>query len=230
MASRLLRRSGISVGLVAASLEWRPDEIFQIGVGVNHQEIDVLSQEWQGVVWTGCEPHPDIYNSMKDTYPGVLHRVAIAGFNGHASLLSKRNHIDGSTLYPGEEQTGRQHRVAVRTLDSMFPPPQPDKRVLLWLDCEGCELEALQGGEKFVAGVDVMNIEMTACPPNPKWGGMVDIYNWLAQRGFYLQWVHTQRIYVGQVDGVFVRRVLFVPGLCCIPQEIARFQCEESST
>jgi FkbM family methyltransferase len=232
VASRLLRRSGIACGLVAASLDWRPRAIYHIGVGDNHQEVDVLTEEWPGVEWFGCEPHPDIYRNAAGCYPGRLYNVAITSEVGIASLRNKKHHRDGSTLYPTDDYVGNDIQVTTTTLDTLFVEqeghPRPDS--LLWLDCEGCELLALVGGQRLLSGVEMVNVEAMADPPNAKWCSSTQIHARLSASGYWLQWIHTQRIYVGQVDFVYVSKKLFRPGLCCIPHEIERFRCEESAT
>lgn len=214
MASRLLRRSGVAVGLVAEVLGWRADWVYQVGVGHYHQEADVLLEEWPGVKFIGFEPHPEL---AKEPYPGVVHQVAISDRIGSATLYAKKYHKDGSSLFPltGMDRC-RMIEVPVSTLDFLFPEP-PTGRILLWLDCEGSELDALRGGEKFVKRVDVVNVEITANPLGEAWCSPKSIHDWLLAKGFVRQWIHTQRIHSGQYDGIYCKRELFKPEFCCDP-------------
>ncbi|MFA6336097.1 MAG: FkbM family methyltransferase [Bacteroidales bacterium] len=227
MASYLLRRSGIAVGLVAEVLGWRADLVIQVGVGNRHQEVDVLSSEWPGVRFVGYEPHPGIIKGLRDEYPGEIHQLAMSDFNGPGVLFAKKCHGDGSSLVPTSDPNILTFEVRVRTLDSMFCEEEIramlNERILLWVDCEGRELEALKGGEKILRLVDVVNVEMTSHPPEPGWSKTTDIHSYLVEQGFMAQWVHTQRIGAGQTDFVYVRPQLFKPDYCCFPWEVERF-------
>jgi FkbM family methyltransferase len=204
--------------------------MYHIGVGLQFQELDVILKSWPDIKVFGCEPHPHAYEEALKTYPGTLTNVALSNQIGDSFLFGKKGHTDGSTLFPHEEWLGRNFPVKTTTLDALypveegFPRLQPENQVLLWLDCEGSELDVLQGGEVFLQNVDVVNVELTSKRHNEKWGKPTDIYSWLAERDFYIQWIHTQRIHAGQTDGVFVRSKLFRPELCCIPHEVLRFE------
>ncbi len=229
MASLLLRRSGVSVGLVAEVLNWRADLMIQVGVGHYHEEVKVLQSEWPGLRFIGFEPHPGIYRDLKDTYPGRIFPIAITDREGTMMLNTKRRHADGSSLIDfqdGQETTPIE--VNTTLLDYVFYDIQDshnDQRILLWLDCEGCELMALRGATRALQKVSMINIEMTANPPSKEWGSPLEIHRWLADRGWFIQWIHTQRITLGQCDYVYVKKDLFDPSYCCVPNEIERFQC-----
>ena len=232
-ASRMLRRSGVAVGLVAESLGWKADVVYQVGIGLNHEEMDVLMEEWgpnsetypgSQVKIIGCEPHPEM--DFTDNYPGIVHQVALSNYEGTAKLYSKKRHKDGSSLHPHNERGDESYKtigVPVTTLDTLFPRIEPG-RVLLWLDCEGSELAVMQGGSAFLKQVDVVNIELTARPPGVGWCTPVQAHQYLVSQGFWLQWIHTQRIDSGQNDGVYVRPKLFKPEYCCVPHEIIRWE------
>ena len=225
MASRMLRRSGVAVGLVAESLGWKADVIYQVGIGIRHEEMDVLMEEWgPDLKIIGVEPHPEM--DFTDSYPGVVHKVALSNYEGTAKLFSKKRHKDGSSLHPHNERDDEQYKaigVPVTTLDLLFPCIEPG-RILLWLDCEGSELAVMQGGAVFLKHVDVVNIEMTARPPGVGWATPVQMHQYLVGAGFWCIHIHTQRIDSGQNDAVYVRPKLFNPEYCCIPHEIIRWE------
>lgn len=243
MASRLLRRSGISVGLVAEVLGWRPDWVIQVGVGLFHEEADalkerinddhkeehVLKSEWPDCKFVGFEPHPDTYRQIVRKYPGELFQVAISDGYGTTPLFTKKRHADGSSLHyhdllsDDEQSKVGEVVVDVVTLDSWFADDPPKGKILLWLDCEGSELNVLRGGENFLERVDVVNVEMASKPPSSGWCSPGEVHAYLAARGFWLQWIHTQRISAGQCDAIYVRSHLFRPEYCCVPHEVERF-------
>ncbi len=229
-ASRMLRRSGIACGLVCDVLGWKADAIFQVGVGQNHKETDVLSEEWPGVLWFGCEPHPIIYRQLcEEDYPGALYNVAIGDHREVITMYSPRRHKDGSSAFRPDGEC-EAFLMEMMTLDGYLLDTMNslkasrNSRILLWLDCEGSELSALRGGECFIQGVQVVNVEMTAHPPGPGRPRPLEVHRWLADHGFFLQWLHTQRVHQGEIDAVYVRGELFKPDYCCIPHEVERYE------
>ena len=227
----LFRRSGLAVSKISNNLGWQPDIIYQIGVGGYHKELDVFLEDWPDIKIYGCEPHPRVIRKIKK-YPGVLHQVAITDQVGRAMLWDKARHRDGSSMVTGDDWEGKEVEVETTTLDVLFPkdkgfPRLGDNQVLLWLDCEGSEVNALKGGTDFIEGVDVVNVELVSSTPSERWGTPVEIYNLLAKHDFYIQWLHTQRNHTGQCDAIFVKERLFDPRLCCVPTEMARYEARD---
>jgi FkbM family methyltransferase len=205
---------------VAETLNWRADLIVQVGVGQYHQEVDVLKEEWPSVSVVGFEPLAKLVGA----YPGVLRHMALGSARGEATLQVKKHHKDGSSLYPLYGMNDCEAvPVQVSTLDDEVPIPQPTTRVLLWVDCEGSELEVLKGGENFIRYVQVINIEMTGKVLGEGWATTRQIHQWMVEHGFFAQWTHTGRIASGQCDTIYVRAELFRSEYCCFPTEIDRF-------
>jgi FkbM family methyltransferase len=234
---RLFDRSGIAVGQICTLLGWRPDVVYHIGIGRWYNEVKILSEEWPGVKFIGVEPLPFLWEkTKKEGYPGPLHQVAISNFDGKATLYSKDAHKDGSSLFPHKSRKDkdryREVEVEVRTLDSLFGQLN-GQQTLLWLDIEGSELQGLQGGEKFIRGVQVINLEMTANPDGIGWSSPYEVNKWLMEHGFKKQWTHTNRTSMGQYDAIYVRPHLFKPEYCCCPCQCkpkGTSLCDESST
>jgi FkbM family methyltransferase len=221
MASLLLRRSGVAVGAIAELLEWQADTLYQVGIGMYHKEVDVLRHEWgENLKVIGCEPHPRI---RLEDYPGEVYRVAIANRVGQTSFYARPGHKDGSSLYKRDGEEFTEYTVKVTTLDALFPNPE-GPRILLWLDCEGAELDALKGGENFLKHVDVINVELTAKSNAKEWCSPGDVHDLLQSRGFFRQWIHTHRVNAGQADAIYVCARLFRPQFCCCPCQVKKWQ------
>jgi len=221
MASKLLRRSGVAVGLISDLLHWRADTIYQVGIGMYHQEVDVLREEWPGVAIVGFEANPHIVKSVQKRYPGTIFPMAVVNKVGSIGLHSKKRHKDGSSIHKlNVEHDGDLNidEVSASTLDAMFPDGPVGNRVLLWLDCEGSELSALKGAVHFVEKVEVINVEMTSNPQAElTWCKPVDVHTWLRKHGFWLQWTHSNRSSSGQYDAIYVREHLYDPRYCSCP-------------
>lgn len=218
MASNLMRRSGLSACLIAELLQWTPDSIYQIGIGLNCEEIVVFKDAWPNAFLFGCEPHPKIYEGLGKKYYGTLYPFGISDHDGSATMYYRGNHKDGSTLNKPDNMRGvNECTIKLRTLDSLFEDGPPTNKTLLWLDCEGSELAALRGATEFIKRVEMVNVEMTARPISKQWCSSNEVHDWLIDHGFKRQWVHTSRLSAGQCDGIYVRPYLFRPEYCCCP-------------
>ncbi len=231
MPSKIRRRSGLGFVAFAEWLGWRPDVVFQVGVGYNFQEVDVMREVWPGCKFVGFEPHPGIFEGIKESYPGMLHEIAITHFTGRALLYDKPKHKEGSSLHEHDEKKCGKIWVNAWKLDGLFPYPEclpadHGKYILLWLDCEGSELGALRGGKEFVKYVQVINVELTSKPPGKGWCNPNEVHKWLNDHGFLRQWHHTNRSCAGQMDAIYVRRELFRPDLCGCPCQVERYNAD----
>ena len=234
---RLFDRSGITVGQIASLLKWRPDVVYHIGIGMIYNEVKILNEEWPGLHWYGVEPHPTLFQKIQaEGYPGPVHQVAVSDYVGKGVLHSKERHKEGASLLPPKEvkegEPYREIEVDVTTLDALFGKLDGHKS-LLWLDIEGSELQALRGGEQFIRGIQMINIEITANPAGVGWSSPYDVHQWLMEHGFKKQWTHTNRTHMGQYDSVYVRPGMFRPEYCCCPCQCkskGMSLCDELST
>jgi len=231
----LLRRSGLAIvqfteWLGSDGVDWNPQLVIQIGVGQYNEELPVMKEAWPDVEFIGFEPHPGIYRGMVQNYPGQLFPLALGAKVEAKTLYCKVRHKDGSSLFPhANKQVDEKYdeiEVTCSTLDTLFPNGFPGKeRILLWLDCEGGELDVLRGGEDFVTRCKMINIEMTSKPPGIGWCKPTDTHRWLNEHGFLRIWHHTQRCAAGQVDAIYTTRDLFKPQYCCCPCQQEMYEC-----
>lgn len=224
--SRLARRSGVAVVQIAEQLNWRPDVVLHVGVGLSHEEVAIMRDEvWNDppVRFIGFEPNPRTFADITDKYPGELFPLALGNeVRYNVPFFEPKCHRDGSSLYV-RKPDDKEYRVNVTTLDELYPDGLLVPHVMLWLDAEGSELQILQGGEKFLAGVDVINIEMTGAGASDRdgWTDQCLIHKWLMDHGYRRQWVHTQRIHVGQQDCIYVRESLLSRRICPCPCQLS---------
>jgi len=225
----LLRRSGVALYNVANLLEWAPTAILQVGVGYYSKEVEVFKEAWPEAKLIGFEPHPETIRLMQG-YPGLLICKALGRYKGSVRLFWDASHKDGASVHSkAQVDTLKWVDVEIDTLDNRCIEDvrfQSSERILLWLDCEGSELDVLIGGEKFVVNVNVINVELTGKPSRPGWPDPVEVNRWLLDHGFLLQYVHTQRVASGQVDAIYVRPELFRPEYCCCPLMVEEWRKE----
>lgn len=227
MVSFLLRRSGIAVGLVADRLQWVPDTIYQVGVGLLGKEIEVFQEAWPKCKLIGFEANPNSVESVRDEYPGELHAVAVGDYEGTVTLHVKPRHADGSSIRSFRDDIDHYDlEVPISTLDLLVPDGPPTTKTMLWIDCEGAENAVLRGAANFLRKVELVNVEMTAKPYGEDWSSHLEVHNQLIDEGFRRQWIHTQRITSGQVDVIYVRPNIFQASFCCCPCELGEQSCE----
>lgn len=222
--SRILRRSGNAVCQFCEKIEWEPGIVVMVGVGNHHHEVDVMRETWNAdsFLLFGFEPNPSIYRNIRSTFPGMIYNRAVTNFNGKTDLFVKNKHKDGSSLYrPHKTEDVKKVTVKTTTLDefdrnilSDIDGVEPLAQGLLWLDCEGSELPALEGAEDFIKRVSMVNVEITGIPWGKGWSPPIDIHRWLTRHGFLQAWVHTTRVNAGQFDAIYVSRELFRPEFC----------------
>jgi len=228
--SKILRRSGKAVVQYLNLTEFEPTLIVICGVGVHHGEIFEMREAWPDIELYGFEPHPNTYKAVNDTFPGRLFPCAISNEVGLRILYSKSKHKDGASLFQKIIEKDRleceEFEVDVTTLDRLFKSIHfANRNGLLWLDCEGNELAALEGGKQFIEHcISVVNVELTGKPRSEGWSKPLDVHNKLVEYGFLQAWIHTTRSCIGQVDSIYVRKELFKSEFCSIPQSIAEYE------
>lgn len=237
MTSKIKRRSGKAVAEYCELIGWRPDWVFHVGIGLNHEETDVFQEQWPDCKFAGCEPHPQIVETLQklqrwkvegkrygeaSVYPGMIIPYAVGSKKGTAVLHTKSKHKDGSSLFlhSNRNPKNKYGEVEVNTvpLDGITGPFGSD--MLLWSDCEGSELNALKGGERFLRSVGMVNVEMSCRPLGDGWCRPLDVHQLLHRAGFAQAWCHTNRIHAGQFDSIYVRREMLKPELCMCLEEL----------
>ena len=212
MPSKLMRRSGIAAVHISKLIGFNPKTVVQAGVGLNHQEVDCIWEQWPDVEFFGFEPNPILFKKLRGKYPGYLSNFAVSNNSGTADLHFRRRHKDGSSLngldFKADEET-LVEPVQLITFDAFATLTIFKKPILLWLDVEGNELKALQGGTEFLKMVAVINVEMTGKPHTDEWCKPWEVHRLLVNAGFVLQYIHTFRSATGQYDAVYVRPEMF---------------------
>ena len=98
MPSALMRRSGIAAVHISKLIGFNPKTVVQAGVGLNHQEVDCIWEQWPDVEFFGFEPNPILFKKLRGKYPGYLSNFAVSNNSGTADLHFRRRHKDGSSL------------------------------------------------------------------------------------------------------------------------------------
>lgn len=224
MAGKVNRRSGNSVVEFLTVLDWEPKSVYMVGVGLHHEEVDVMRETWgREFCLYAFEPNPSLYKEVSKTFPGRIRDFAISNYQGVGCLHSKDRWRDGSSLFPKSVNPEQYQEILVEvtTLDHLRCIMPADPPGLLWLDCEGSELHALEGGEEFIEErIQVINIEQTGRPRGDDWPSPFETHRWLREHGFLQAWTHTNRICIGQFDSIYVKAEIFDPSMCSCLESI----------
>lgn len=181
-----------------------PDAIFMVGVG-RAAECPTLGKAWPDAKWFGCEPHP-LHHAKNENFPGAIFPVAVTGKNGHAAFYLKKNHSHGSSVFSRFAKSDKQITTPTKTLNSIHNEKGPfGKKILLWMDCEGSELSALDRSERFLKDVRWINIEMMVEPTRDGWPDHCEVHGRLVALGFIRVQIHSHNFTFGAYDAIYMR-------------------------
>lgn len=224
MVSRIFRRSGNAVVEYLNHLGWKPLHVIMVGVGGHHEEVQVMREAWAAdFELYGFEANPLIFKDLQQNFPGFAYHYAVGNSDAaKVPVYFKGNWKDGTTTVPQSDSWNCELVPAVR-LDRAPLPSFNSAEGLLWLDCEGGELNALVGGQQFIADhIKVINCEMTGRPTVGGWPTAQAVHYWLISHGFYQAWTHTIRPRLSQFDAIYLRGDLFDPSLTCCMDSVHR--------
>lgn len=133
--------------VVAEYITTPPDALYDLGVGPK-TEWQTLGEIFPAMQLHGCEPDPVRFAKLVGKFPGKLHPVAIGNGDGTVRL-----HVDSDGKRPASVFTPGLSRVVtvpLWSLDQFDAVSGRPSRVLLWMDIEGAELDAIRGGAKLL--------------------------------------------------------------------------------
>ena len=167
-----------------------PCALYDIGVGWK-SEWRTLREVWPEMKVFGCEPNPATHAHLAPAFPGPLHPLAITGSPGPQVLHtfppgSHPNQLGSSSLFAVPDAAGPAVPVECMTLDEFDRRCRQPDGILLWMDVEGSEADALRSGAELLASGRVrwINLEVWPRPRIPGWASAAEIHDLLSQYGF----------------------------------------------
>lgn len=163
--------------------------LYDVGVGPK-TEWRALSEKWSGIKLFGCEPYPPTYERLVPGWKqlgGQLLNVAISPPGRTCTLHYRPDDPKICSLLPVEQRLTRSMIVPSMTLDDFDELAGWQEAVLLWMDIEGFELQALRSGEKLMASGRVrwLNLEERLSPgPHPEWTDRHELDAFLRDHGY----------------------------------------------
>lgn len=184
-----------------------------LGGPADADEAQTAIKVWPDIKVIGVEPNPQwIAWQYANGWPvgAPLIQAALAEQQGTALLqLPHHNHRSSSLLpldtlqelWPFGPTQATNRTAQTTTLDYLDAIYGPFSNALLWLDIEGCELEALRGGMSLFqrGAITTVNVEMIA--RRADYNDL--IHQFLSGQGFQL--VHVWNEHGTHHDRVYVR-------------------------
>jgi len=164
-----------------------PSAIYSIGAG-NQLMSDwaFLAKQYPNAKLYGCEPHPATYKKIKPRFPGLLLPIALHHKSGKITLYLASSPGSSSVFHVPEVTDAGSIEVDSWTLDMFDKRVGSSNNILLWMDIEGSELAALQGGHDLMKSgrVTCINLEVRSEPCTNGWPTDWNIHVFLSLWGY----------------------------------------------
>lgn len=140
-----------------------PEAVVMVGIG-SGVEAKVFMSRFKDAALYGVEAHP-VFASNAQSLMDVTCAAIVPHSEGQSTVefYLRNGRSMASSLHTRGSSADRKIEVPAITLDQFFEDKQLfGKRVWLYMDCEGCELGAMQGGEKAMTTVEWIHTEVKA--------------------------------------------------------------------
>jgi FkbM family methyltransferase len=185
-----------------------PRTVIVGGVGRSCQDVHQMLHYWPEARFVGVEPLREHIRFLRSRrlFPGDLIQAALWSEAGKSQLHCNYEPDQRASLYglvstiPGEIV----RKTSLITLEDLHKRTGPwEEPVLLWLDVEGSELEALKGGD--LGRFSWINLELWAFPMRKApLAREVDAY--LSEAGWEIFSWHTVGKDGHQIDAIYIPR------------------------
>ena len=155
-------------------IKGKPRTLYNIGVGHEpHNEAKAFKQLWPDIQIVGLEPDLKIFCDRVGEYVGVLYPWGLWKENGLCEFSISSTHGWSSLLPPQEKWVSNTELtftggilISCVTLDHLDEKLGRPQDIFLWMDIEGAELGALEGGKDTLASgrVKWIDVEVSHTP------------------------------------------------------------------
>jgi FkbM family methyltransferase len=166
----------------------KPLFFLDMGVGKVNTEAYDVHRSWPKTKIIGLEPDIGRYNQCKLSYPGKLINCAVGRKNGFTVMQKTKGPM---TVFPRKYHITRDTvKVKVRSIDSLNNEFGPFKKVFIWADIEGSEMEMLLGARKLINSGEVIgfNLELWDAFQSKNWCLKKEVVEFLKKRGFEIKY------------------------------------------
>lgn len=161
-----------------------PLTMYDIGVGA-FSEYETYKTLFPDMTLYGCEPHLEEYQGLLPHFKGQLWNIAISNITGSRPIFKSKLGQGGSSFY-GHGISVTQE-VETWTLDQFDKACGCPEKILLWMDIEDSELDALQSGINLLKSgrIEWINLESRNVPSMPGRVCTQDLVDFLKPFGYY---------------------------------------------
>lgn len=170
----------------------RPQTVFDIGVGNGTYALYEAFPDAKFILVEPVREYEETINRIKAQYECRVYYKAVGSAEGQLELTVDLDDPEKSSLETRARLTAREHSlekriVEVTTLDAiMRANPDLKRPVLVKLDTEGHELEALRGGTELLRIADMVICEVSVAKRFEGGYGFEDIIGYMSSNGFRL--------------------------------------------
>lgn len=132
----------------------------------------------------GFEPCVDIYNNLKDVYPGKLLNIVVLDKDGEIDCWESSKY--GVWLFRDDDMNGEFKKVNKKTIKLDSLEWRNFDEIHIWADIEGSELLMLKGATEMLSSGKVkwINLEVREDIPFRGWCTTSQVCEFLDKRGF----------------------------------------------
>jgi len=183
-----------------------PGVLYNIGVGPK-TEAKTLKRVYPELEVFGCEPLlAHAADGVFDDFPGMLLPIGLSQYGGTKIIHRDWDNIGSSSMLQLKTHT-ESIEVPTKTLEEFDGICGKPKRILLWMDIEGMELEVLKGGASVLASHRVRWInleEQTSDSTKSGWPLPAEIQRYLLDFGFVK--IAEYNKHIGHQDVVYINK------------------------
>jgi FkbM family methyltransferase len=170
---------------------FRPAGILDVGANLTEWSLE-CRERFPNAAYTLIEPQPEMtprLEAFRRLAPGARIIAAGAGPEPGELVQTIWDDLKGSSFLPPTDpalvQAGRQRRVPIVTIDSLYADgtmPRPD---LVKLDIQGFELEALKGAGSLFGHTDLFILEVSLFRFMPGQPMLSEVIRFMEERGYH---------------------------------------------
>lgn len=197
--------------------------IVDIGANIGQYSLEMRKDGFKGKI-VSFEPLTDAFlklkNYAKNDKNWQVYNCAIGNEDGHTFINIAGNSVSSSIsnmqdvhleIAPDSAYTGKEE-ISINKLDTLFSNFYSENdRIMLKIDAQGFEKNIIDGAEKFLEKVILLQLEMSLVPMYENEMLFIDMIAYLKARNFelvslengFFDWQSGQLF---QVDGVFINK------------------------
>lgn len=199
------------------------NKIIDVGANIGQYGIGARAAGFKGEI-ISFEPLSDAFLKLKNKAEGdkkwEVKNCAIGNIDGNISINIAGNSVSSSisnmlethlNAAPDSKYVG-QETVAINKLDSLISDlHKEDDRIMLKIDTQGFEKNVLEGAEKFLDKVVLLQLEMSLVPLYDNEVLFIEMIDYLKVKGFEMVSIengfydkNSGKLF--QVDGIFLNK------------------------